>query len=291
MICTFFNHKGGVGKTTTTLNLAAALKRQGKSILLVDIDPQANLTTSAGIAADVSPTVDAVFREQLQARACIVKTSSGDVIPSTLDLSKAERDITNVIDRERILKRQLEPLRDEYDYILIDCPPSLGNLSINGIVAADKAFIPVQTEMLALKGLPVVLEIIDELHRKRVNPSLEVGGIIATMYDERKVVCKTVMNQLRNVFGDKVFSTLIRDNVALAEAPASGKSIFEYAPKSHGATDYEALCMEFLRRVEKAGILEEHEGKYEEGKHEEGQEIAQERSRSRGLKRAERNIA
>jgi chromosome partitioning protein len=271
MICTFFNHKGGVGKTTTTLNLAAALKRQGKRILLVDIDPQANLTTSAGIAPDVSPTVDAVFREQLQARACIVKTACGDVIPSTLDLSKAERDITNVIDRERILKRQLEPLRDEYDYILIDCPPSLGNLSINGIVAADKAFIPVQTEMLALKGLPVVLEIIDELHRKRVNPTLEVGGIIATMYDERKVVCKTVMNQLRSVFGDKVFATFIRDNVALAEAPASGKSIFEYAPKSHGATDYDALCAEFLRR--------------------EGQEVMPERSRSRGLKRAERNIA
>lgn len=270
MICTFFNHKGGVGKTTTTLNLGAALKRQGKRVLLMDIDPQANLTTSAGIAADVSPTVDAVFREQISAKACIIKTASGDVIPSTLDLSKAERDITNVIDRERILRRQLEELRDDYDFILIDCPPSLGNLSINGVVAADKAYIPVQSEMLALKGLPVVLEIIDELHRKRVNPTLEVGGIIATMYDERKVVCKTVMNQLRTVFGDKVFTTVIRDNVVLAEAPASGKSVFDYAPKSHGATDYDDLCEEFLRR--------------------EGLSAQGERTRSRGLKRAERAL-
>lgn len=271
MICTFFNHKGGVGKTTTTLNLGAALKRQGKRVLLVDIDPQANLTTSAGISPDVSPTVDAVFREQISAQSTIVKTASGDIIPSSLDLSKAERDITNVIDRERILRRQLEPLREQYDFILIDCPPSLGNLSINGIVAADKAFIPVQTEMLALKGLPVVLEIIDELLRKRVNPTLEVGGIIATMYDERKVVCKTVINQLRNVFGDKVFTNVIRDNVVLAEAPASGKAIFEYSPKSHGAKDYEELCNEFLIRL--------------------GQKSTTSRSRSRGLQRAERNIA
>jgi chromosome partitioning protein len=255
MICTFFNHKGGVGKTTTTLNLGAALVKQGKRVLLIDIDPQANLTTSAGISPDVTPTVDGVFREQIQAKACIIKTSSGDIIPSSLDLSKAERDITNVIDRERILRRQLESLKEEYDFILIDCPPSLSNLSINGVVAADKVFIPVQTEMLALKGLPVVLEIIDELHRKRVNPTLEVGGIIATMFDERKVVCKTVIQQLRSIFGDKVFNSVVRDNVVLAEAPASGKSVFEYAPKSHGANDYTELCNEFLHRVEPQYIL------------------------------------
>jgi len=246
-IISLLNHKGGVGKTTSAINIGAGLVELGKKVLLVDLDPQANLTLSLGI-----PRQKVTIYESLRGESELVPYTAKqnmDVIISTLDLSGAEMELINEAGREFLLKELFAPLVEEYDYIIIDCPPSLGLLTLNALTSSDYVFIPLQTEFLALQGLAKIKQIIDKV-RFRLNKKLEIGGVIATMYDSRKVLNRDVVATIKKYFGDKVFETLIRDTVALAEAPAQRKDIFEYSPSSSGAEDYLELSKEILVRTE-----------------------------------------
>lgn len=246
-IISLLNHKGGVGKTTSAINIGAGLVELGKKVLLVDLDPQANLTLSLGI-----PRQKATIYESLRGESELIPYTSKpnmDVITSTLDLSGAEMELINEAGREYILRELFEPLRENYDFIIIDCPPSLGLLTLNALTCSDYVFIPLQTEFLALQGLAKIKQVIDKV-RFRLNKKLEIGGVIATMYDSRKVLNRDVVATIKKYFGEKVFDTLIRDNVALAEAPAQRKDIFAYNPSSAGAEDYLALSKEILTRTE-----------------------------------------
>jgi chromosome partitioning protein len=249
-IVSLMNHKGGVGKTTSAVNIGAGLVELGKKVLLIDLDPQANLTISLGISRQ-RVTIYEAIRGESELVPTKVKENM-DVITSNLDLSSAEMELINEAGREYILKELLEPIREEYDYIIIDCPPSLGLLTLNALTSSDVVFIPLQTEFLALQGLAKIKQVIDKV-RFRLNKDLYIGGVIATMYDARKVLNRDVVDTIRKYFGEKVFETLIRDNVALAEAPAQRKDIFEYSRNSSGAEDYLALCHEIIARTE--GVL------------------------------------
>ena len=237
------NHKGGVGKTTSALNIGAGLNSLGKKILLVDLDPQANLSQSLGITEPEINIYGALRgRYPLQP---VEITEGLDLIPSTLDLSGAEVELTGEAGREYILKELIDPLRSSYDFILIDSPPSLGLLTINAFTASDEVYIPLQAQYLALQGLTKLLEIVDKIQR-RLNKDLTIGGVFITQYDGRKVLNRDVVTAIEGHFKDKVFKTKIRDNVALAEAPARGVDIFRYNSKSYGAEDYLSLCREIL---------------------------------------------
>jgi chromosome partitioning protein len=242
-IITISNHKGGVGKTTSTINIGAGLNRLGKKVLLIDLDPQANLSQSLGIIEPERNIYGAIRGEyKLEP----VETVKGlEVIPSTLDLSGAEVELSGEAGREYILKELIEPLSRSYDYILIDSPPSLGLLTINAFTASDKVFIPLQAQYLALQGLTKLLEVIEKI-KKRLNKELKVGGVFVTQYDSRKVLNRDVVATIESHFKDQVFKTKIRDNIALAEAPTQGLDIFRYNPKSYGAEDYLSLCKEIL---------------------------------------------
>ena len=239
------NHKGGVGKTTSAINIGAGLNKLGKKILLIDLDPQANLSQSLGLIEPERTIYGALRGEyKLQPRE-IVKGL--DVIPSTLDLSGAEVEMSGEAGREYILRELIEPIRASYDYILIDSPPSLGLLTINSFTASDEVFIPLQAQYLALQGLTKLLEVIDKI-KKRLNKELKVGGVFITQYDSRKVLNRDVVATIEAHFKDEVFKTRVRDNIALAEAPAQGVDIFRYNPKSYGAEDYLSLSKEILKR-------------------------------------------
>ena len=235
------NHKGGVGKTTSTINIGAGLNTLGKRILLLDLDPQANLSQSLGITSP-ERTIYGALRG-LHGLEPISILPGLDVIPSTLDLSGAEIELSGEAGREFILKDLLEPVRGKYDYILIDSPPSLGLLTINAFTASDLVFIPLQAQYLALQGLAKLVEVIDKIKR-RLNPGLSIGGVFVTQYDSRKVLNRDVVEAIRAHFPKELFSTYIRDNIALAEAPAQGMDIFRYSQKSNGAEDYLALSRE-----------------------------------------------
>ena len=235
------NHKGGVGKTTSTINIGAGLNNLGKRILLLDLDPQANLSQSLGITSP-ERTIYGALRG-LQGLEPISILPGLDVIPSTLDLSGAEIELSGEAGREFILKDLLEPVRGKYDYVLIDSPPSLGLLTINAFTASDLVFIPLQAQYLALQGLAKLVEVIDKIKR-RLNPGLSIGGVFVTQYDSRKVLNRDVVEAIRAHFPKELFSTYIRDNIALAEAPAQGMDIFRYSQKSNGAEDYLALSRE-----------------------------------------------
>jgi len=235
------NHKGGVGKTTSTINIGAGLNTLGKRILLLDLDPQANLSQSLGITSP-ERTIYGALRG-LHGLEPISILPGLDVIPSTLDLSGAEIELSGEAGREFILKDLLEPVRGKYDYVLIDSPPSLGLLTINAFTASDLVFIPLQAQYLALQGLAKLVEVIDKIKR-RLNPGLSIGGVFVTQYDSRKVLNRDVVEAIRAHFPKELFSTYIRDNIALAEAPAQGMDIFRYSQKSNGAEDYLALSRE-----------------------------------------------
>ena len=240
------NHKGGVGKTTTTINIGAGLVKLGKKVLLVDLDPQANLTISLGIPRQ-KITIYESMRGEAEITPYNVKKNL-DVVTSTLDLSGAEMELINEAGRELIIGELFEPLVHEYDFIIIDCPPSLGLLTLNALTASDYVYIPMQTEFLALQGLAKIKQITDKV-RFRLNKKLQIGGVIATMYDSRKVLNREVVETIKKYFKDRVFDTMIRDNVSLAEAPAAHKDIFEYNPRSSGARDYLALSKEIMERI------------------------------------------
>ncbi len=252
------NQKGGVGKTTTSVNLAAALAHQGKKVLAVDIDAQSNLTTHLGLSGqeDLENPIEAppipaatiydVLKGNKTIKEVIIKRSSNlDVVPSSLLLSAADLELGGIVGRELILKRAFDKVKDEYEFIVIDCPPALGLLTLNALAAAEKIIIPVQSEYLALHGVRQLLDTIDQV-RSIYNPSLVVGGVLICLHDSRKKLARAVADTIRAYFGDLVFETVIRSNVALAEAPSQGQSIFEYAAKSAGSEDYEALAKEVL---------------------------------------------
>jgi chromosome partitioning protein len=247
-IISISNHKGGVGKTTSAINIGAGLHKLGSRVLLVDLDPQANLTQSLGIT-EPDKTIYGALRGKYKPKP--VEILKGlDLLPSTLDLSGAEVELSGEAGREYILKELLQPLgssykRNSYDYILIDCPPSLGLLTINAFTASDTVYIPIQAQYLALQGLTKLLEVIDKI-QKRLNKGLTVGRVFITQYDSRKVLNRDVVASIEAHFGSKLFKTKIRDNVALAEAPAQGLDIFRYNPKSYGAEDYLSLCEEII---------------------------------------------
>ena len=235
-----------VGKTTSTINIGAGLVEQGKKVLLVDLDPQANLTLSLGIPRQKNSIYESI-RGESELEPYKVKENL-DVITSSLDLSGAEMELINEAGREYILRELFVPVMEEYDYIIIDCPPSLGLLTLNALTSSQYVLIPLQTEFLALQGLAKIKQIIDKV-KFRLNKELELGGVIATMYDSRKVLNRDVVETIIKHFGEKVFKTMIRDNVALAEAPAQRKDIFSYSPKSIGADDYLSLSKEILVRT------------------------------------------
>ena len=245
-IISLLNHKGGVGKTTSTINIGAGMVELGKKVLLIDLDPQANLSVSLGIPRQ-KYTIYEALRGESEMVPYTVKENF-DVVMSTLDLSGAEMELINEAGREFIMRELLEPLRTEYDFIIIDCPPSLGLLTLNALTSSDYVYIPLQTEFLALQGLAKIKQVIDKV-RFRLNKKLQIGGVLATMYDARKVLNRDVVETIRKYFGEKVFNTMIRDNVALAEAPAQRKDIFDYNKRSNGAKDYLALCNEILERT------------------------------------------
>jgi chromosome partitioning protein len=240
------NHKGGVGKTTSALNIGAGLTKLGKKVLLIDLDPQANLSQSLGIV-EPERTIYGALRGDYNLQPIEVVTGLS-IVPSTLDLSGAEIEMSGEAGREYILKELIEPIRDSYDYILIDSPPSLGLLTINAFTASDKILIPLQAQYLALQGLTKLIEVVDKI-QKRLNKDLKLGGVFITQYDNRKVLNRDVAETIEKHFKNQVFNTKIRDNVALAEAPAQGVDIFRYNPKSYGAEDYLALSNEILSKL------------------------------------------
>lgn len=239
------NHKGGVGKTTSAINIGAGLNKLGKKVLLIDLDPQANLSQSLGLIDQDRNIYGAIRGEYKLEPISILKGL--DIIPSTLDLSGAEIELSGEAGREYILRELIDPLRGSYDYIIIDSPPSLGLLTINSFTASDQIFIPLQAQYLALQGLAKLTEVVEKI-QKRLNKDLKLGGVIVTQYDSRKVLNRDVVETIEAHFKDEVFKTKIRDNIALAEAPTQGLDIFRYNPKSYGAEDYLSLCREIVKR-------------------------------------------
>lgn len=244
-----FNQKGGVGKTTTNINLAACLAVKGKKILVLDIDPQGNTTSGLGIAKKTleNTSYDLLINDQLDPRDAILKTGVENlhILPASVDLAAAEIELVQLEGREKRLKKALDKIRNDYDYIFIDCPPSLGLLTINALTAVDSVLIPIQCEFYALEGVSQLISTI-ELVRKSLNPTLQIEGVILSMFDGRTNLSIQVVEEVKKFFGSKLYSTVISRNVRLAEAPSFGMPITLYDPKSKGAIAYQAFAAEFL---------------------------------------------
>ena len=242
------NQKGGVGKTTTNVNLGACLARLGKRVLTVDIDPQGNTTSGLGIEKETLETsVYEVMIDNVPIRQGIVHTmvEGLDLLPSNINLVGAEIEMTSMIAREHILKGCLEEVRSEYDFVLIDCPPSLGLLTLNALTAADKVLVPIQCEFFALEGLSQLINTV-ELVSQRLNPSLSMEGVVMTMYDPRTNLSQQVVAEVKKYFQSKVYQTMIPRNVRLGEAPSFGLPIMIYDPNCSGAKAYMSLAQEVI---------------------------------------------
>ncbi len=244
-VIAFANQKGGVAKTTSTLNLAVALLEQGHSVLMVDMDPQGNLTMSQGMNPD---SIDRSMYDVLVHRLPIdqvIQRGEVDLAVSSIDLAGAELALSSIIGRERALDKALVPIRERYDFVLIDTPPSLGLLTINALVAAHGVIVPVQCEYLSLRGL-VQLENTLSMIRENLNPDVEIQGILATMYDGRTLHCREAVEILQENFGELVYKTRIRKTVRYAEAPVKGVSVLKYDPSGSAAEAYRELAKEVL---------------------------------------------
>ncbi|MDU4697364.1 MULTISPECIES: ParA family protein [Paenibacillus] len=242
------NQKGGVGKTTTSVNLGAGLAAIGKKVLLIDIDPQGNTTSGVGInKADVANCIYDVLINEVHPKEAIAHTEIENlhIIPATIQLAGAEIELVPTISREVRLKKSLQPIRHLYDYILIDCPPSLGILTINSLTAADSVLIPIQCEYYALEGLSQLLNTV-RLVQKHLNTSLQIEGVLLTMFDARTNLGIQVIEEVKKYFQQKVYKTVIPRNVRLSEAPSHGQSIITYDPRSKGAEVYLELAKEVV---------------------------------------------
>lgn len=244
------NQKGGVGKTSTCVNLAAGLALKGKKVLIVDMDAQGNATTGLGIPKNgEAPSVYDALIGSVQTKQAIVKTKTEGlyILPSSIDLAGAEVELVTEKKRERKLAYALESVKGEYDYIFIDCPPSIGLLTVNALAAADGALIPIQSEYYALEGLSQLMNTI-KLIKKSLNPSLEIDGVVITMYDGRALVSRQIKDEIIKFFGKKAFDTVIPRNIRVSEAPSYGVPVLEHDKKCRGTLGYLALTEEFLSR-------------------------------------------
>ena len=245
-IIAIINHKGGTGKTTSTLNIGAGLARAKKKTLLIDIDPQSNLTEGLGLR-DVKVSIYDSIKDDT---ALPIESISEylDIIPSSLDLLGAEIELVSRLGRETILKRLLKTVEGKYDYILIDCAPALGMLTVNALVAADTVMIPLEAEYFAYRGIDRLVSIISDV-RKHYNENLTIGGVFITKINPRRIITEQITESIKKYFNDKLFATSIRINVALVEAQLKGIDIFEYAPASNAATDYANLTDEIIAKI------------------------------------------
>ena len=246
------NQKGGVGKTTTCVNLCAALCRMGKRVLLVDGDPQGNASSGMGVSKTKKPNTYDLLINGSPAEDCIVHTEYGDVIPTGNELAAASVELIDAEEREYVLKKALLGLYSDYDYIFVDCPPSLELLTVNALVAADSVLIPMQCEYYALEGITDLMTSIKMCNR-RLNRRLEVEGIVLTMYDSRMNLTSQVENELRKFLGAKVYQTVIPRSIRLSEAPSHGIPGIEYDKYNKGTKAYLALAQEFIKRCEREG--------------------------------------
>lgn len=246
--------KGGSGKTTTCINLAAALQRGGKNVLLVDADPQANLSQSLGIADEPEHNLYSELKKEMSGegsnvKQAIHKTESGlSVLPASIDLAGAELELVSVYGREQVFNWLLQPVEKEYDFIFIDCPHAIGMLTVNALTASDYVLLPLQGEFLPLKGVYSFMHHFDTI-KKKLNKKLDLLGIVLTKFDDRKTMNHQVREKLQQDYGDKVFNTVIRTNIQLAKAQESGKDIFNYDKHANGAQDYQQLADELLGKL------------------------------------------
>lgn len=253
-IISLTNNKGGTGKTTSTLNIGTGLARAKKKVLLIDLDPQANLTISIGIdpMEYLDKSINQILTNKIDINEAIIKNCKGvDLIPSNMDVNGTEFMLNNALAREHILKNQLANIKEHYDYILIDTPPSLNLLTINSLTACNEVFIPIEAEYLALQGTKQLIDTINNIKQSNLNPDLIVSGVFITKYDKRKNLNKEVYEIIKQTFKDAMFNTLINTNVALAEAPSYHLDIFSYDASSSGANDYEELVKEIVKQERK----------------------------------------
>jgi len=244
------NQKGGSGKTTTVINLGTYLAEYGKKVLLIDLDPQSHTTIHLGFEPpNIEKSVYDILVNNTSIKDVMLKSNQENlfILPSKIELASAEIELVNTVGREIVLRDALKKEKINFDYILMDCPPSLGLLTLNALTTAKEVFIPIQAEFFALEGLTKLLQTI-EIVKSRINPDLKISGVILTLFDKRKNICKDVAEKVEKHFKDKVFKTKIRDNVRLAEAPSFGKSILYFAPHSHGGEDYKKLAKEVLKQ-------------------------------------------
>lgn len=258
-IVAFTNQKGGVGKTTTCVNLATYLAAYGKRVLLVDMDPQGNATTGVGYekTPDMMTFYDVITGENKIADIIQETAIKGlDLVPSNVDLAGAEVDLVQMEGREKVLKNQLDTIKNKYDYIFMDCPPSLGLITVNALTATNSVIIPIQCEFYALEGLSQLMNTV-RLVKQYYNPSIDIEGVILTMKDSRSNLVNQVADEIKKFFGKLVYDTVIPRNVRLAEAPSHGLPIYLYDSKSSGGLAYNNLAREFLRRNKDNGVLKD----------------------------------